>query len=113
MWSDKFDPTVHSYQWFGDNVCVHLFLQIIFLSTLFYLLSHSKHKYLPVEGILSLMPQQQGDPHQSSIMKAGDALTRAYRSVFLVTFKMALFYGLYTWFVHKLFFIEAAILPAG
>jgi hypothetical protein len=97
----------------GQALVNFLFSSIIFLSTLFYLLSHSKHKYLPVEGILSLMPQQQGDPHQSSIMKAGDALTRAYRSVFLVTFKMALFYGLYTWFVHKLFFIEAAILPAG
>ena len=40
-------------------------------------------------------------------------MTPIFRSVFQVTFLMALFYGLYTWLIHKLFNIRAAILPAG
>ena len=47
------------------------------------------------------------------ITQAWNALASAYQDVFEATFKMALFYSLYTWTLHKLFSMEAAILPAG
>lgn len=77
---------------------------MIFLTTLFYLLSSSGALYKPVE----IMTQ-----FSTNGSRFGLALGDAINGVFAASFKMATFYGLWTWFIHNLFGVKIVYLPSG
>lgn len=43
----------------------------------------------------------------------GLALEAAISGVFKASFKMAVFYGMWTWFIHNLFGVKIVYLPSG
>ena len=82
-------------------------LQVVFITTLYYLLTASDAQYLPVMWISNLLPTSD----DANI--GGTAFTIAIRSVFAASLQIALFYGLYTWLIHTIFSMQTAILSAG
>lgn len=76
----------------------------MFLTTLFYLLNSSGDLYKPVELLTKFSP---------SGRRFGHALEGAINGVFSASFKMAAFYGMWTWFIHNLFGVKIVYLPSG
>ncbi|CAG0904103.1 unnamed protein product [Darwinula stevensoni] len=91
----------------GGNAILNFFIDlVIFCSSLFYLLSSSGTLYKPVELVASFSLS-------SSSIKFGVAMRNAISGVFLVTFKVALFHGLWTWVMHELFHLRLIFIPSG
>ncbi|KAJ0173563.1 hypothetical protein K1T71_010712 [Dendrolimus kikuchii] len=89
----------------GGSALINMFINlIVFFTTLFYLLASSNALYKPVEVITQIQP--------NFGPKLGIALTVAINQVFRASFKMALFYGLWTWLVHNLFGAKVVYLPS-
>lgn len=81
--------------------------QIVFSTSLFYLLCASGTQYKPVEVCSNLMPSA------GSGTQFGRAVEQAINGVFAASFKMAAFYGLYTWLIHTLFAVKIIYIPSG
>ncbi|KAK4885062.1 hypothetical protein RN001_001333 [Aquatica leii] len=91
---------------FGGGTAVLNFILnlIVFLTTLFYLLSSSGDLYKPVEFMTNF---------STNGSRFGLALEGAVNGVFTATFKMAAFYGLWTWFIHNCFNVKIVYLPSA
>lgn len=81
----------------------------MFVTALFYLLSASADKYKPVVLFNKLTPGGVG----GSGNRFGQTVEEAINSVFAASFKMAFFYGLWTWFIHRLFQVKMIYIPSG
>ncbi|XP_045537769.1 transmembrane protein 245 isoform X1 [Papilio machaon] len=89
----------------GGGAIINMFINlVVFYTTLFYLLASSNALYKPVEVLTRL--QAGFGP------RLGIALSVAINQVFRASFKMALFYGLWTWLVHNLFGAKVVYLPS-
>ncbi|XP_047536645.1 transmembrane protein 245 isoform X2 [Vanessa atalanta] len=89
----------------GGGAIINMFINlVVFFTTLFYLLASSNALYKPVEVITRIQP--------NFGPRLGIALSVAINQVFRASFKMALFYGLWTWLVHNLFGAKVVYLPS-
>ncbi|KAG6455461.1 transmembrane protein 245 isoform X2 [Manduca sexta] len=89
----------------GGSAIINMFINlVVFFTTLFYLLASSNALYKPVEVITQVQP--------NFGPRLGIALSVAINQVFRASFKMALFYGLWTWLVHNLFGAKVVYLPS-
>ncbi|XP_012254878.1 transmembrane protein 245 isoform X2 [Athalia rosae] len=78
---------------------------IVFFTTLFYLLSSSAKTYKPIELMTMFSP--------ISCNRFAIALEEAVIGVFSATFKLASFFGMWTWFTHNLFQVKIVYLPSA
>ncbi|XP_038206565.1 transmembrane protein 245 isoform X2 [Zerene cesonia] len=89
----------------GGGAIINMIINlVVFFTTLFYLLASSNALYKPVEVITRVQP--------NFGPRLGIALSVAINQVFRASFKMALFYGLWTWLVHNLFGAKVVYLPS-
>ncbi|XP_041969435.1 transmembrane protein 245 isoform X2 [Aricia agestis] len=89
----------------GSGAIINMFINlVVFFTTLFYLLASSSAFYKPVEVITRVQPNFGS--------RLGIALSVAINQVFRASFKMALFYGLWTWLVHNFFGAKVVYLPS-
>ncbi|CAH2094685.1 unnamed protein product [Euphydryas editha] len=89
----------------GGGAIINMFINlVVFFTTLFYLLASSNALYKPVEVITRIQP--------NFGPRLGIALSVAINQVFRASFKMALFYGLWTWLIHNLFGAKVVYLPS-
>ena len=106
---------------------------IVFSTSLFYLLCASDDQYKPIEWASNLFPSSSESPGIRSSSADGTlfprlrfqdqqnlrrqnkfvrAFNEGINSVFAASFKMATFYGLYTWLIHTLFQARLVYIPS-
>lgn len=78
---------------------------VVFLTALFYLLSSSGKLYKPVQIITSVSPVYGN--------KLAVAIETAVHEVLTASFKLALFYFLWTWLIHSLFQVRLVYIPSA
>ncbi|KAL6267048.1 hypothetical protein P5V15_000124 [Pogonomyrmex californicus] len=89
----------------GSAVLNFVLSTVVFFTTLFYLLSSSGKTYKPVELTTMFSP--------ISCHRFAVTLQEAVIGVFAATFKLASFFGIWTWFVHNLFQVKIVYLPSA
>ncbi|XP_053986250.1 transmembrane protein 245 isoform X1 [Hylaeus volcanicus] len=94
----------------GSAVLNFTLSMVVFFTTLFYLLSSSNKSYKPVELTTVFSPIS----CHSTLHVEGFAvaLQEAVIGVFVATFKLASFFGMWTWFIHNLFQVKIVYLPS-
>lgn len=105
---------------------------IIFLTTLFYLLSASQEQYIPLKLVKSLLPSDElqkksrfatfnnqnarGNKftrqQQLNEDEIFDSVDESINAVFTASLKMMAFHGLSTWLLHRLFELEVVYIPS-
>ncbi|XP_077264780.1 transmembrane protein 245 isoform X1 [Temnothorax americanus] len=95
----------------GSAVLNFVLSTVVFFTTLFYLLSSSDKTYKPIELITMFSPIS----CHSTLHVEGFAvaLQEAVIGVFAATFKLASFFGMWTWFIHNLFQVKIVYLPSA
>ncbi|XP_076336914.1 transmembrane protein 245-like isoform X2 [Tachypleus tridentatus] len=93
---------------FGGGTALLNFLLdfVVFSTALFYLLCASSTCYKPVELVSKLLPSG------GAGNKVGEVVEQSINGVFAASFKLALFYGLYTWLIHTLFDVNIIYIPS-
>ncbi|KAJ1366921.1 hypothetical protein KIN20_027719 [Parelaphostrongylus tenuis] len=102
---------------FGMDI-INLIIEIVvFLTMVYYLLSASRDRWLPIQWISNLaqMASLTSNEIKSSTSVTEydltNAIEQAISGVFVLSSKMAVFYGLYTYFVHNLFDLNVVFVP--
>ncbi|CAF0841216.1 unnamed protein product [Didymodactylos carnosus] len=110
IWSNMnvfltFMSTILSLLFHGGFVLFNfLFSFVVYITLLFYLLSHSNDYYRPNQWI-----NQLGGINN---VKLGKAVNDSITSVFVASLKMASFYGIYTYLIHTIFGVNIVFLPS-
>uniref|UniRef100_A0AAF5DDQ4 Transmembrane protein 245 n=2 Tax=Strongyloides stercoralis TaxID=6248 RepID=A0AAF5DDQ4_STRER len=97
---------------FGVDVVNFILSLIIFLTLLYYLLSESHDKYVPIKIISDVT--ETFYPTKNNQKKSFDisvAFESAISDVFTLSMKKAIFYALYTYFINTLFDLKIIIIP--
>ncbi|XP_018397233.1 PREDICTED: transmembrane protein 245 [Cyphomyrmex costatus] len=89
----------------GSAVLNFVLSTVVFFTTLFYLLSSSDKTYKPIELTTIFSP--------ISCHRFATSLQEAVIGVFAATFKLASFFGMWTWFIHNLFQVKIVYLPSA
>ncbi|XP_008554511.1 transmembrane protein 245 [Microplitis demolitor] len=89
----------------GSAVLSFTLSTVVFFTTLFYLLSSSGYTYKPIELIAVFSP--------ISFYRFAVAVQEAVMEVFAATFKLASFFGMWTWLIHNLFYVKIIYLPSA
>ncbi|UJR31955.1 hypothetical protein I4U23_019428 [Adineta vaga] len=99
--------TVISLLYTGGFALVNFFVSfIVFITLLFYLLSHSNQRiYLPTQWLNNILAIGGSG--------LGQAVNDVVTSVFIASVKIAAFYGLYTYVLHTLFSSNLVFLPSA
>uniref|UniRef100_A0A0N4UKC3 Transmembrane protein 245 n=1 Tax=Dracunculus medinensis TaxID=318479 RepID=A0A0N4UKC3_DRAME len=92
---------------FGLGILNFFIKIIVFLTALYYLLSSSYDEWLPLKWI-----SNSNDQSDSKSMNISEAIESAISGVFVLSLKMATFYGLYTYFVHTIFGLHIIFVPS-
>lgn len=92
----------------GGTAILNLMLNlVVFFTALFYLLSSKSSTYKPVELFNRYAPKVGGSsPNAKNLARA---VEEAVNGVFTASFKMAAFYGMWTWLIHTLFQVKPLI----
>ncbi|XP_076305231.1 transmembrane protein 245-like isoform X2 [Tachypleus tridentatus] len=91
----------------GGTAVLNFFLDFVVFSTaLFYLLCASGTLYKPVEVVSMILPSG------GAGNKLGEVVEQSINGVFAASFKMAAFYGLYTWLIHTIFDVNIIYIPS-
>ncbi|KAH7731192.1 Protein M01F1.4 a [Aphelenchoides avenae] len=96
---------------FGSDILHFVIEVIVYLTAVYYLLANSIDQWLPLQWISQLTPFIQ----RSSVGAKPDvstAIETAISGVFVLSAKMAIFYGSYTYFVHSLFDLNVIFVPS-
>ncbi|XP_058792430.1 transmembrane protein 245 isoform X2 [Phymastichus coffea] len=93
----------------GSAVLNFLLSMVVFFTALFYLLNSSGKTYKPIELITNFSPIS---CHRSDEKGFAMALQESVIGVFTATFKLASFFGMWTWFMHNLFQVKIVYLPS-
>nr|CDJ83344.1 Transmembrane protein [Haemonchus contortus] len=107
---------------FGMDILNTIIEIIVFLTMVYYLLSASRERWLPIQWFsdmaeLAAIPDTPSstakDGKSPSVMESDvtGAIEQAIFGVFVLSLKMAVFYGLYTYFVHSLFDLNIVFVP--
>ncbi|MFH4976352.1 hypothetical protein AB6A40_003061 [Gnathostoma spinigerum] len=100
---------------FGLDI-VHFLIEIIvFMTAVYYLLANSGNEWLPLKWINDALPQSSQAAVGSTSLNTGSiskAIETAISGVFVLSAKMAVFYGLYTYFIHALFDLNVVFIPS-
>lgn len=101
---------------FGSELLNFIIECIVFLTTVYYLLASSSEQWLPLHWVNDFSNSLQlhrliNDSARRSLDIA-KAVEIAISGVFVLSTKMAIFYGLYTYFVHSLFAMNIVFLPS-
>ncbi|KJH43089.1 hypothetical protein DICVIV_10910 [Dictyocaulus viviparus] len=116
---------------FGLDIINLVIEVIVFLTMVYYLLSASRDRWLPIEWISNLATLTSISSNKSSTTSVTEndvtiAIEQAifllilpllfvfaamFSGVFVLSSKMAIFYGLYTYFIHTLFDLNVVFVP--
>ncbi|CAJ0941982.1 unnamed protein product, partial [Mesorhabditis belari] len=106
---------------FGMDLLNLLIAWVVFLTMLYYLLASSRDQWLPLEWAsqLTALFNTVGTPtpaipkqESSTVNDITSAVEQAIFGVFVLSIKMSIFYGLYTYFVHSLFDLNIVFVPS-
>ncbi|CAJ0578798.1 unnamed protein product, partial [Mesorhabditis spiculigera] len=98
---------------FGMDIINLVIAWVVFLTMLYYLLASSRSQWLPMEWATQLTGMYSaGDGRTSAVNEVTVAVEQAISGVFVLSIKMSVFYGLYTYFVHSLFGLNIVFLPS-
>ncbi|CAK5038104.1 unnamed protein product [Meloidogyne enterolobii] len=101
---------------FGSELLNGLIECIVFLTTVYYLLANSYSRWLPLQLLSDCTAAFQVFRNEDLTSGVGvdvaKAAERAINGVFLLSTKMAIFYGLYTYFIHSLFTLNVVFIPS-
>ncbi|PAV73925.1 hypothetical protein WR25_07724 [Diploscapter pachys] len=101
---------------FGMDILNLLIEIIVFLTMVYYLLSASHDRWLPLKWASDLASvtnaASSGPTTKSTRYDVTAAIEHAIFGVFVLSAKMSVFYGLYTYFVHSLFDLNIVFVPS-
>ncbi|TKR67446.1 hypothetical protein L596_023596 [Steinernema carpocapsae] len=97
---------------FGKELANFFIEVIVFLTAVYYLLAFSTDQWLPLQWLSTLAPKRVGGTSSGTSANVTVAIERAISGVFVLSAKMAIFYGLYTYFVHSLFDLNIVFVPS-
>jgi len=99
---------------FGLDLLNFFIEAIVFLTVVYYLLASSDAEWLPLKWINEMIPSlsQMSNMRKSDKESIGQAVQNAISGVFVLSSKMSIFYGLYTYFTHSLFGLHIVFVPS-